>query len=350
GFNPKNVLTFGLTMPFNSTYQSAENRMGFLTRVTEEIRATPGVLSVATTDDLPFGEGGQGYFFSLEERPDTRQDRAGSIKYVSPGYFETLGASIVRGRPIVAHDNRANAPRVLVVNEALVRVLFGQENPIGRRLNVSNQSWEIVGVVADMRLDRLHTPPEPTFFAPHWQFPWGSAFLVRTQNAPLAAAREVAAAIHRLDPNLPLANMDTLEHAKATALGPQKLILNLIGAFAAIALLLACVGLYGVMSYAVACRQRELSIRSALGAAGRDLVRLIVGRSVRLISLGLVFGLLGAFAVARTLASQLHGVSSADPFVYVGAALLLALVALIASWLPSRRAARANPIDALRAE
>lgn len=350
GFNPKNVLTFGLTMPYGGNYPDADRRMAFLKRATDDLRSVPGVVSVATTDNLPFTDGGQGYFYSLQEKPETRQDRSGSIKYVSPEYFTTIGATIVRGRPLTAQDNRANAPRVIVVNQQVVDTLFGSEDPIGRLLNISNQSWEIVGVVADLRLDNLHTPPRPMFFAPHWYFPWGSAFLVRTAGNPLATAHDIAAAIHRIDPSLPLANLDTLEHALNASLGPQKLILNLIGVFAATALLLACIGLYGVMSYAVASRQRELSIRTALGAARADIRRLIVGRGARLTLVGLAIGLLASVAAARVLVSQLHGMSGYDPLVYAGAALLLAAVALLACWLPAQRATKVDPAIALRAE
>jgi predicted lysophospholipase L1 biosynthesis ABC-type transport system permease subunit len=243
-----------------------------------------------------------------------------------------------------------NAPRVLVINQTLVDSLFGTEDPLGRHLNIGNQPWEIVGVAADMRVDQLHTPPKPTFFAPQAQFPWGSAFLIRTQSDPLAVAREVAAAVHRIDPNLPLASLDTLEHAMADSLGPQKLILNLIGVFAATALLLACIGLYGVMSYAVVSRQRELSIRTALGAARADIMRLIMGRGMRLIVAGLAIGLFGAVAASRVLVNRMHGVSAHDPLVFGGATLLLVLVALFACYLPARRATRVNPITALRAE
>lgn len=324
--------------------------MAFLDRAMEEIRSVPGVAAVATTDDLPLGGGGQGYFFSLEEKPETRQQRSGDIQYVSPGYFETLRATILRGRPILPDDNRGGAPRVMVVNEALVNVLFGAENPLGRRLHVNNQAWEIVGVVADMRLDSLHLPPRPTFYVAHWHFPWGSSFLVRTEGEPKAAAQSVAAAIHRLDPNLPLANLQTLDQAMQESLGPQKIILNLISAFAATALLLASVGLYGVMSYVVVSRQRELSIRSALGAARVDIIRLIVGRGGRLIAIGLGAGLLAALAAARLLASRLQAVDGNDPSVFAGAALLLIAVGLAACWLPARRATKADPVNALRGE
>lgn len=350
GINPRNVLMFGLTMPFNETYQGEERRMAFLDRALEEIRTVPGVTAVATTDNLPFTDGGQGYFFSRQEQPETRQDRVGAIKYVSPGYFDTLGASLLRGRPITPADNRAGAPRVLVVNQRLVEMLFGQEDPIGRQLNVNNQSWEIVGVVADMRIDGLSTPPRPTFYAAHWHFPWGSAFMVRTQGDPLATVKAVAAAIHRIDGSLPLNNPVTLEQSMKDSLGPQKLILNLIGVFAATALLLASIGLYGVMSYAVANRRREMSIRLALGAARADIMRLIVGRGFRLMTVGLGLGLLGSLAASRLLASRLPGVNEFDPVVMAGAAAILATIALLACWLPARRATKADPITALRAE
>jgi len=350
GIDPRNVLMFGLTLPFGGSYGDAETRLAFLERVTEEIRALPGVSAVATTDDLPFSLGGQGYFYSLEERPDTRQDRVGAIKYVSPGYLGTLGARLVRGRFLTASDNRPSAPRVLVINQRLVEVLFGPADPIGRRLNVANQAWEIVGVVADMRVDGLPTPPRPTFYAAQAHFPWGSAFMVRTQGDPWAAASAVSAAVHRLDAGLPLDQLRTLEQAMEASLGPQKLILNLIGAFAATALLLASIGVYGVMSYAVANRQREMSIRLALGAARRDILRLVVGGGVRMVGIGLGVGLVMAMAGARLLANRQATVNAADPPVFLGAALILAAVTLLACWLPAWRAAKADPMTALRAE
>lgn len=350
GINPRNVLMFDLTMPFNATYEGDVRRMGFINRALEEIRSIPGVRAAASTDNLPFSNNGQGYFYSLEEKPDTRQERVGAIKYVSPAYFETLGARIVRGRALTDQDNRAHAPRVLVVNQRLVDTLFGTENPLGRRLHVNNQAWEIVGVAADMRVDGLPTPPRPTFYAAQWHFPWASSFMVSTQGDPLAAITAVTAAIHRLDPTLPLVNPRSLESAMRQSLGPQKLILNLIAAFAATALLLASLGLYGVMSYTVVSRRRELSIRAALGANAAELMRLVVRRGLRLTALGLAVGLLCALAFADVLASRLPGVTSHDPLVTAIAAVVLVTVGFIATWLPARRAARADPIVALRAE
>jgi ABC-type lipoprotein release transport system permease subunit len=215
---------------------------------------------------------------------------------------------------------------------------------------MDNQSWEIVGVAADMRVDQLHAPPRPTFFEPQAFFPWSSAFIVRTRGDAQAATRVVAAAIHRIDPNLPLANPHTLESAMNHALGPQKVILNLIGAFAATALILASIGLYGVISYSVVSRERELSIRTALGAARADIIRLVVGRGVRLATIGLLLGLLGALAATRLMASQVYGVSGHDPLVFAGAAILLGSVALLACIIPARRATKVDPVTALRSE
>jgi len=199
-------------------------------------------------------------------------------------------------------------------------------------------------------VDSLLIPPRPTLFAPQWQFPWGSAFLVRTQGDPLSASRDVAAAIHRLDPSLPLANLQTLEQSMKDSLGPQRLILNLIGVFAATALLLASIGLYGVMAYSVASRQRELSIRVALGAARQDVMRLIMGRGVRLMTAGLILGLLGAMVLTRLMGSLLFGIGPNDPLTLTAVPLLLVSVALLACWLPARRAARTDPTEALRSE
>ncbi|HYC72330.1 MAG TPA: ABC transporter permease [Opitutaceae bacterium] len=350
GIDPRNVLAFGLTTPFREAYRTPEQRIAFLERARAEIRAVPGVVSVATCDSLPFSGGGQGYYFSLQERPETRQQRTGAIKYVSPGYFETLRAAIIRGRGIIDDDNRPGARRVLVVNQRLVDELFGDEDPIGRHLNVADQPWEIVGVAADLRTDDLSVRPRPTFYAAQWHFPWGSCFLVRTQGDPLAAKGAVAAAVHRLDGSLPLARPHSLEQAMAESLGERRLVLALIGAFAATALLLAGIGLYGVISYGVVSRHRELSIRLALGAARADIMRLVVSRGLRLMVVGLVVGLLAAGALAAALSSRVPGLVAGDPLVFGGAAFVLGVVALAASWIPAFRATRADPLRALRTD
>lgn len=351
GINPGNVLTFELTPPYGGAYGSPQQRLAFFDRTLSELLAIPGVVSAAGVDDLPFGDDGQGYSFSLEELPTTRQDRSGRIKYVSEGYFETLEARLLRGRPIRAEDNREGAPNVMVINEVMAGQLFApDEDPIGRLINANEQPWEIIGVVRDLRIDALHKPPAPMFFVPQWKFPWGSAFMVRTHGEPAALADAVTAAIHRIDPSLPLVNMRPLQDAMADALAPQKIMLNLIGAFAAVALILASIGLYGVMSYAVSNRRRELSVRVALGAARSDVMRLVMDQGARLLAIGLGAGLLGGYAIAQLVASQLSEVSTNDPLVFTVAAVVLGVVAFISCWLPARRAARANPIEALRSE
>ena len=205
-------------------------------------------------------------------------------------------------------------------------------------------------MAADMRIDGLPTPPRPTFYAAQAHFPWGSGFMVRTQGDPMAVASAVATIVHRLDAGLPLDQLRTLEQAMEESLGPQKLILALIGAFAATALLLASIGLYGVMSYAVANRQREMSIRLALGAARPDIMRLVVGNGIRLMAVGLGLGVLVAVAGARFLASRVASVDAFDPLVFLGAALILSGVTLLACWFPARRATNADPMIALREE
>lgn len=351
GFNPDNVLLFDLTMPYGGPYQGGEARMEFLAEVRQALSDLPGVTAVATTDDLPFGADGQGYFYSLEEAPETRTDRSGRIKYVSEDYFELLGARMIRGRPIGPADNRTGSSKVMVINQALARTLFGEnEDPIGRLINASEQTWEVIGVVADMRIDSLHKPPPPTFFVPHWEFPWYSNFMIRTEGDPLAMAKTVSATVHRFDPNLPLDNIDTLASRLEFSLGPQKLILRLIGAFAITALTLACVGFYGVMSYSVASRRRELSIRMALGAAAADMVKLVLGGGARLLAGGLVIGMGLSMVALMGLGALLPEVNKFDPLVLGTTILTLSLVTVSACWLPARKAATANPIDSLRAE
>ena len=350
GLNPKNVLMFDLTMPFSEDYQGQTRRMAFMGELISAMEAVPGVKSVASAENLPFSGYGQASSFSLEERPETRQDRSGPIEYVSPRYFEVLGATILRGRSLTRQDNRADAPPVMVVNQTLVNVLFGDEDPIGRFLHVTNQAWEIVGVSADIRVDGLHTPPGPTFYAAHWHFPWKSSFMVRTEGDPLAMAKAISEAVHRRDPMLPLANLRNLEHAMADSLGPQKLILNLITLFAAVALVLACIGLYGVMACSVASRERELGVRLALGATRRNVVGLILRDGGRLMGVGLLIGIIAAIGGSRLLASQLYGISSYDPLVLGTSILVLAGVSLFACWLPARLAAKVDPMVALRSE
>ncbi len=351
GFNPDNVLLFDLTMPYSGRYDEANARMEFLADVRNTLSALPGVTAVATTDDLPFGPDGQSYFYSLEEEPETRTDRDGRIKYVSENYFDVLGAHLIRGRFIDTNDNRPEAAKVMVINQALARTLFKEnEDPIGRLIHADGHPWKVVGVVADMRIDGLHQPPAPTFFVPHQEFPWYSKFLIRTESDPMALAKIVSATVHQFDPNLPLDRMNTLSSRLESSLGPQKLILRLIAAFAFTALTLACVGFYGVMSYSVANRRRELSIRMALGAAASDMIKLVLGGGARLLAGGLVLGV-GLSSIGLVgLGALLPETNKFDPLVIGVTVLTLSIVTASACWLPARKAAAANPIDSLRAE
>ncbi|MCF3649271.1 ABC transporter permease [Synoicihabitans lomoniglobus] len=351
GITAENVLMFELTPPYSGGYASPTQRIEFIQRVRSELLAVPGAVAVASADDLPFGDSGQGYFISREDAPETRQDRTGRIKYVSHGYFDTLGARIVRGRAISSADNRLEAPDVMVINETMAGQLFGPDtDPLGKLVHAKDQPWEVVGVVSDIRIDSLTTDPQPTFFVPHTEFVWWSGFIVRTQGDPAAMLPALSAAVHHIDPNLPLARVQTLEHAMGEALGPQRLTLNLIGVFAIMALSLAAIGLYGVMAFAVANRRRELSIRVALGAARADIMQLILRHGGRLLLIGLGLGLVAGIGAARVAANLMTNVSATDPLVFIVAALLLAFVTALACYLPARRAAKADPIQALRSD
>jgi predicted permease len=284
---------------------------------------------------------------------------------VSPGYFHTMGISVVRGRGFDDTDTPA-APRVAVINESFARRHFPDRDPIGHHVRAYGQfDWRIVGVVADTRgttcppagchgfaETTLEQPPEPALYSSYGQGCCGSfeiAVVVR-HPAPASAIAPLRALVREIDPRLALDEVRTMEEAIGASLAQRRLHTWLLGTWAALALLLAALGIHGVLSYAVARRTRELAIRSALGAQARALLGLVVGQGLRVAALGIALGVAGAVALTRVLASQLYGVSPTDPVTFAGLALLVLTVAALASWLPARRATRVDPMIALREE
>jgi predicted permease len=314
------------------------------------IRTLPGVEAAGTGMGIPFGGGAYGEFVARIDDEDPQDNPIGRVNYVSDGYLEALGARVLAGRPLRESDDRADASRVIVVNEATAARFFPGENPIGQSLSMLGNEWQIVGVVANVADRRLDQPSDMFLYVPHVFNPERFSIVVRSSLDPLGLVAGIRREIQRLDPGLPLANIRTLDDAMRGSTSERRVVLGLIGSFAGAALLLACIGLYGVMAYSVALRRRELSIRLALGAPRRDVVRLILGNGLLLTSIGLVIGVVGAFGTARLLAHQLYEVNSHDPAVIGGTLLVVTLVALIACWIPARRAARMDPVGALRAE
>ena len=347
GFEPGPVLAFDLSLPA-VRYETAEARLAFSRELLRRLRAIPGVEAAGAGMAVPFSGAGYGEYLSRPDRPEPRDRLTGRVDFVSGGYFEALGTRLLAGRWLTDADNRLNGPRVVVVNETLVETLFPGEKPVGRSLTIYGEPWEIVGVIANVVDQRADRTRRPFAYLPQAFNPFDFSIAMRTALDPLSLVRAARSELRRLDPGVPLANARTLDRAMADSMAQRRIVVSVIGAFAAAALALACIGLYGVMAYSVATRQRELCIRLALGAAGGQVVRHVLGDGLRLTGAGLIAGVIGALGAARLLASQLYQVRSTDPIVMTAATVTVAAVAFVACWLPAWRATRFNPIAALR--
>ena len=350
GIRVENVLTFDLS-PSESRYPSRESRLAYIDRVLTEVESVPGIESVGITVESPFVGGAWGEYISRPDLPPSDDRPIARVNFQAGDYFEAMGMHLRRGRTQTSDEFQADPPRVIVVNETLARQFFGDEDPVGKLLRVSGsiETAEIVGVVADIRPQRLDRPVEPYIYASLAFEPWRTAVVVRTRGLePHSLVPAVRAALDRIDPGIPMANTRSLTQAVAESLAERRLVLGLVGGFAVTALALACIGLYGVMSYSIAGRHRELAIRLALGASRRSITGMVLADAGRLTLLGLAIGLAGSFASSQLIASQLFEVPTHDPLVLATAVMLLATVSFLACWVPAHRAAGANPITALR--
>lgn len=274
-------------------------------------------------------------------------------RVASPNYFRTLGMSLLRGRAFAEGDG-ALAPRAAIINEAAARLLFGREDPLGQKLHLDkpdNPGLTIVGVVSDIRHEGLAAPAPAEVYVPHAQEAWGMMNLVvRASVAPASLAPAVRHEVEALDREQPVYNVKTMDDLIADSVAPRRLQAGLLGGFAALALVLAAIGLYGVVSYSVGQRHREIAIRIAQGAPPAAIFRMVVGQGMALTGAGIVFGLAGAVALSRFLGSLLFSVRAVDPGMFATVSLSLAAVALLANLLPARRATKVDPMEALRAE
>lgn len=276
-----------------------------------------------------------------------------------PGYFSTLGIPLRRGREFTAHDNAPGAPPVMMVNENLARQLWpgypDHENPIGRHVKEGYDKaigWmEVVGIAADIHEGGLANNAVPEFYIPCTVHPPQTAYLVvRTTGDPMGYANAVRNQVLAVDRGQPISDVRTMEEVLDATLGQRRLTMWLLGAFAGVALLLAVIGIYGAIAYSAAQRTQEVGIRMALGAQRGDILRLVVGQGLVLTLVGVALGVLGALALTRVMKGMLFGVTATDPATFVGVALLFMAVGLIASYIPARRAARIDPMMALRME
>jgi predicted permease len=356
GFNPQNLLTMQVSVN-NPDGQQVAN---FFEQLQQRVRNLPGVQSVAVSNGIPFGVANFPAFL-IEGRPETESKPSGIRYTVSPDYFQTMGITLIKGRVFTAEDTRESPP-VILIDEVLAQRYFANEEPIGKRLKhgPNTPSLEIVGVVRHVEpnsLDAQGAAPAQFYTnfnqTPLQTLPNGVRrinLLTRTEVEPLSLASAVRAQVAALNKDQAVFNVRTMEQIVAQSVAPRRFSMWLLTVFAIVALALASLGIYGMMSYAVAQRTREIGVRLALGAQSANVMRLVIGQGMKLALAGVTLGLVAAIALTRTIKTLLFGVSATDPATFAGIALLLIMVALLACWIPARRATRVDPMIALRHE
>ncbi len=352
GFNAQNVLTVNLTL---SRFSTSEQQVAILREVLERVAQVPGVRSVGLTSTLPT-RGGPATDFVIEGRPpvEVGDEPSADIRIVDPNYFRTMGISLRAGRWL-GNGDTPNAPKVMVINENMARRFWPDEDPIGRR--VTMRDWgppltgEIVGVAGDVKADGLDSETRPMIYWPYTQFPViFNSIVVRTEGDPLSLVGPIKSQIWFVDPVQPVSSVESMEQVLATSVAPRRFNMLLTGIFAAVALALAAVGIYGVISYTVSQRTNEIGIRVAMGAQSSDVLKLVVGQGVTLALIGVGLGLAAAAGLTRLMSSLLFGVSPTDGATFVSISVLLMAVALAACVVPARRATKVDPMVALRYE
>ncbi len=357
GFDPHNVLTMEVSLPV-SKYPRGKPVADLFADAVRRIRALPGVEAAAFTSILPLSGTNSDSSFAIEGR-DPRAENVypdEEIRNITPDYFRVLKTPLLKGRFFTEADN-ADAPGVTIINQALANKWFPNLDPIGKRITFSDPrkpdpKWvTVVGMVGNIRHRNLSEDAKPEYYMPHAQIPYrGMILAVRSQQDPRSLSSAIRAEIQRMDPDLPAANVRTLEQVTSDSIAARRLSVVLIGVFAALALVLASVGIYGVMSFLVVQRTHEIGVRMALGAQRADVLRLVVGHALRLVILGTIVGLLLTIFSTRALASLLYNVSAFDKSTFVLVTLVLGVVALAASYVPAFRASRADPMVALGRE
>ncbi len=348
GFDPNHLLVFSVGLPPSA---SSAQQDAFYREVVERLQALPGVQSVGAVSRLPLVGGNSSRSFNL---PGSTKSYTADLRVSTPGYFRTMGIPLRAGRNLTEQDAQASA-QVAVVNEALARNVFPGEDAVGKYIvnfGPLNNKIQIVGIVGNVRHIGLETTPRPEVYLPFGQAHWPSVFVAVRCNTshPLALTSAVQNVVWSVDKDVPLANLRTMQGVIASSVMRRRFTTLLLAIFSALALLLAAVGLYGVMSYTVSQRTREVGIRMALGARRSDVMKLVVGQGMALVGVGLGLGLLASIALRRVMSGLLFGVSATDPLVFSAFAVLMAIVALLANCLPARRAARVDPMVALRYE
>jgi putative ABC transport system permease protein len=357
GFTEEGALTVRLLLP-EADYSRTAQTVAFETRLLERLRGLPGVTAAGGAQGLPFTGWQVQTSASVEGAPPPvkKEDELDvHFQYVTPDFFKAMGVSLVRGRWLTDADGDTLNP-VVLVNERMVAKAFGGKDAIGQRINIGGDPrWAtVVGVIHDYRQFSLTQPTGPAVYYPITSasgfFARWMSIVVRTEGDPARLTPALRAAVKEIDPRIAVEQVQTLEEVVSRSIWRQRLQGNVLGVFAALSLVLACIGLYGVVSYAVAQRTRELGVRMALGATRRDVAWMVLGQSGRLVVTGVVAGLVLALAGARVLEGLLYGVKASDPVTFALVPVSLGVVALVAAALPARRATRVDPIVAMRAE
>jgi putative ABC transport system permease protein len=355
GFNPSQVFMANVSLG-SAKYREEPQQINFFQQVLQRVERSPGVVSAATVNLPPFSINSD-RVFTIAGKPEPAPDAIPDANYriISPQYFRTLEIPLIRGRAFTDQDV-ASAPRVVIINEALARRYFPDEDPIGKQIKLgrymeANPLHTVVGIVGNIKHRGLDSEFDPEFYYPYAQTPArNSAIVARTQGDPLSLATAVRNAVSEVDKEQPLTRARTMEMAISNSITQRRLNMILLGIFGALALALSAVGIYGVMSYTVTQRTREIGIRMALGARRRDVLKSVVSQGMSLAASGVGLGLAGAFLATRLMETLLFGVKPTDPATFGGIALLLLGVAFFACLIPARRATKVDPVVALRFE
>jgi len=360
GFNPTNVLTLRLPIA-NDRFPDSSQLSAYVRQLVSRINAVPGVTGAASTDSLPL-EGfsnGMPFLIAGRDQVDRANRQACGFKMVHADYFRVLGIQVIKGRGLTDRDVKGTPP-VAVINQSFVKRFMADKDPIGQRLLIQDIipgqpqlgaeiPWEIVGVIADERTSTLEGTVRPGVYVPIEQSPSTSVnVVVRSAIEPGSLSRAITEAVHEIERSQVVSDVRTLDQMKSTSVASTRLRTTLLAVFAALALLLSAIGIYGVISYTVAQRTHELGVRAALGASATALIGMVVRNGMTLTLIGLILGFAGAIGLTRLLGTLLFGVGPRDPITLGGSAAILAVVALLACLVPARRAARMDPLAALR--
>jgi predicted permease len=355
GFTPDHLLTMRVVLP-QSKYPDQAKRTAFYDQLLQRVEALPGVQSAAVISWLPLTFEGDSNGISIEGRPEPSPDQQPIVvtRVISPGYFRTMGIALLGGRLFTEYD-RQGSSRVIIINQSMAERYWPGEDPIGKRIKMgsfdTDSPWlSVAGVVKDVRQFQINAEAKPQIYLPYAQY--GASrprdLVIRTAGDPLGLAAAVRGEVWAVDKDQPVSNIQTMEQILSDSLTRERFNMLLLAIFAGVALALAAVGIYGVMSYSVTQRTHEIGVRMALGADSGHVLRLVVGQGLKLVSAGVAIGLAFAFALTRLMESLLFGVSATDPVTFVLISVTLVAVAALASYIPARRATKVDPMVALR--